>query len=61
MPKFPVTVDGKSVEVQEFKDGDEAIVVIDERTYRVRPSNGKQYFMLKIGSACPLSTSTGTT
>lgn len=49
MPKFPVTVDGKSTEVQEFVDGNESIVVIDDRTYRVRPSNEKRYFMLKIG------------
>lgn len=51
MPKFPITIGDQSVEVQEFSDGDQYIIAIDERTYRVRPAAdpGFFYFMLKIG------------
>lgn len=51
MPKFPVTIGNTSIEVQEFTDGDQRIIAIDERTYRVRPAEdeGLFYYMLKVG------------
>lgn len=53
MPKFPITVGGTSIEVQEFSDGDQRILAIEERTYRIRPAEheGLFYHMLKIGKA----------
>lgn len=53
MPKFPVTIGNASVEVQEFADGEQRIIAIDERTYRVRPAedDGLFYYMLKVGNA----------
>ena len=49
MSKLPIKIDDTEVEIQEFIDGDEHIVLIDERYYRVHHTAvGTHYFMTKI-------------
>lgn len=50
MPKFPVDIDGKTVQVQEFVDKAERIVIIGERTYRIwhLDDDNECYAMVKI-------------
>jgi hypothetical protein len=48
MPKFPIKVGDKEIIIQEFSDGDEHIVKIDDRYYRVHHTDDTHYFMTKI-------------
>ena len=49
MARFPVELgDGKVIEVREFVDGEDRILVINDRHYRVYKGNEGHYFMLKI-------------
>jgi len=53
MPKYPVQHGNKTIEIQEFVDGDERVFLLDDRFYRVWrvPGEGpeKFYTMVKIG------------
>ena len=49
MSKFPVVVDGSTVEIQEFDGENEAIIKIDDRYYHLhRTPEDQWYFMVKI-------------
>jgi len=50
MPKLPIQADGKTIEIQEFSDADERIVLIDDRFYRLWkiPDSDLFYFMVKV-------------
>lgn len=51
MAKIPVRVGDREVIVQEYGDGDEHIVHIDDRYYRVHHTKDKHYFMTNIRGA----------
>ncbi len=49
MARIPINIDGRQVELREYTDGDEDIVTIDDRFYRVHHTpEGKRYFMVKV-------------
>jgi hypothetical protein len=48
MAKFPVKVGSSEVVIQEYGDGEEHIVKIDDRFYRVHHTGDVHYFMTKI-------------
>ncbi len=51
MPKFPIeiTPGGKTIEAQEFADGEERVLIIGERMFRIWPlDDGRCYTMVKV-------------
>ena len=48
MAKFPVKIGNKEVVIQEYTDGEEHVVKIDDRYYQIHHTGDNQYFMTKI-------------
>jgi len=54
MPKYPVKIGNKTIEVQEFTDGGDRVFLVDDHFYRVWKVPGDQspekfYTMVKVG------------
>jgi hypothetical protein len=51
MPKLPIKSGNETLEIQEFVDGDERVVKVDDRFYAVWaiPGSDRFYFMIKVG------------
>jgi hypothetical protein len=51
MPKVPIKIGNETLEVQEFSDGEERVVKIDDRFYNLWaiPNSDKFYTMVRIG------------
>jgi len=51
MPKLPIKIGNETLEVQEFSDGDERVVKIDDRFYSLWaiPGSDRFYTMVRVG------------